>query len=293
MQMYTNLRWLRKTLRRVLPEVIKRRARARLFGYTAVAPPPDWAIEDRGETVVLRAGGIEAVFPAAVRSSLVYHCFENGDSIEELHGFLSIAQETPGTLLDVGAADGLFATLYCLARRDNRAIAYEPSSELYTHLVACVELNNLADRMTIVNAAVGRTDEEATGHLNPAGMLILTDSSPATTTVRLVSLDRQLAEVGPPNVVKIDVEGYEGEVLLGATQLLSIHKPVLFLEFHLDIIETNGGRVDELLKLLTDLGYQFETSLGSPLTARAIAGSPKAIIRFIARPRALQSQSSR
>lgn len=291
--MYPNLRWVRKTLRSVLPEAIKRRARARLFGYTAVAPPPDWRMEDRGETVVLRAGDIEAVFPSAVRSSLVYHCFENGDSIDELRGFLAAARETSGTLLDVGAADGLFATLYCLARRDNRAIAYEPSSEMYSHLVASVRLNNLADRMTIVNAAVGRADEAASGHLNPAGMLILTDSSPATTTVQLVSLDRQATEVGSPKVVKIDVEGYEGEVLGGATQLLSTHKPVLFLEFHLDIIEANGGRVDELLKLLTDLGYQFETSLGSPLTARAIAGSPKAIIRFVARSRALQSQSDR
>jgi FkbM family methyltransferase len=250
-------------------------------------------MEDRGDAVVLRVEGIEAVFPGAVRSSLVYHCFENGDSIDELRGFLATARASPGMLLDVGAADGLFATLYCLACRDNRAIAYEPSSEMYPHLVACVELNNLADRMTIVNAAVGRTDEAATGHLNPAGMLILTDSSPATTTVQLVSLDRQVAEVGPPRVIKIDVEGYEGEVLGGASQLLSTHKPILFLEFHLDIIESNGGRVDELLKLLTDLGYQFETSLGSPLTARAVAGSPKAIIRFVARPRALQSRPSR
>jgi FkbM family methyltransferase len=277
-----NLRRLRGTLRHMLPESIKRRVRARLFGYTAPAVCTDWKLVPGDGHVALHANGIAARFLESVRGSLTYHCFENGDSVEELRGFLRQARSTPGTLFDVGAADGLFSTLYCLSGANHRAVAYEPSPAMHDNWRSAVGLNGLAGRMELVPAAVGSESGQVTGRLNEAGMLIV-EAATSSDAVRLVCLDDELERVGPPAIVKIDVEGYEGEVLRGARRLLARHHPLLFLEFHLDLLEQRGERVEELLGMLSQLGYRFESSAGASLSARRIATSPKAIIRFVAR----------
>lgn len=277
------LRRLRKVLRHLLPEVVKRRLRGRFFGYRPTAAGAGWALEPRGDQVVLRADGVEATFPGSARPALAYHCLENGDSVEELSGFLAEARRGPGTLLDVGAADGLFAVLFCQAHPDNRAVAFEPSADLFDRLVETAGLNPIGGRLEAVNAAVGQTTGEAGGGLNPAGMLVLDPARPAAERVRVVRLDERLGQVKPPTVIKVDVEGYEGEVLRGAERLLAAHRPTLFLEFHLDLLEQSGERVEGLLQLLAGLGYRFETSLGAPLSAAQVTGSPNAIVRFVAR----------
>ena len=153
---------------------------------------------------------------------------------------------------------------------------------MYEHLVSIVKLNNLSDRVVTVNAAVGRSTGMLSGSLNSGGMLIMNSTGSPSIQMRMVCLDDQIEELGTPTAIKIDVEGFEGEVLRGAQRLLAMHRPVLFLEFHLDILEKQGVRADELLRMLMDLGYQFESSLAARLSASRISASPKAIIRFVA-----------
>lgn len=282
-----NPRQLRRILRHLVPEGIKKRVRHRLFGFRPLdGGVSDWGIRVCEPNIELRAGGISATFPKTSQASLAYHCFENRDSIDELRGFLAHAKSSPGMLIDVGAADGLFSALYCLANPKNRAFAFEPSSEMFEHLVATVELNKLTDRLTAVNAAAGACDGNAMGSLSSCGMLVIDSATSTSFELRILSLDSHFAELEKPTTIKIDVEGYESEVLRGAQRLIAVHKPVLFLEFHLDLLEQRNIRAIDLLKTLCNLGYQFETSLGRRLTARKIATSPKAIIRFVARVKA-------
>jgi FkbM family methyltransferase len=49
--------------------------------------------------------------------------------------------------------------------------------------------------------------------------------------VKMVQLDRQLVNIKNLNLIKIDVEGYELEVLRGAINLLKKHHPVVVFEF--------------------------------------------------------------
>jgi FkbM family methyltransferase len=69
-----------------------------------------------------------------------------------------------------------------------------------------------------------------------------------THTVAAVSLDSLMAELGPPNVVKIDVEGLEGAVLRGASRLLREARPRLY-------IEVGSPAVDEVHRMLTAADY--------------------------------------
>jgi FkbM family methyltransferase len=56
-------------------------------------------------------------------------------------------------------------------------------------------------------------------------------------------------------LLKIDVEGYEAQVLRGASEVLS-HRPIVIIERNDDALENHGSTWDEVLSLLP--GYRFE-----------------------------------
>jgi hypothetical protein len=61
---------------------------------------------------------------------------------------------------------------------------------------------------------------------------------------------------GPVDLLKIDVEGYEGHVLAGARGLLARERPILFLELHPGAIAAPygvAGIVAELAEVYTAL----------------------------------------
>jgi len=77
-----------------------------------------------------------------------------------------------------------------------------------------------------------------------------------TMEVKAVSVDDLAAEIGMPDVLFIDVEGFECEVLQGARRTLA-HGPDCFIETHVGAgLEKFGGSVERLLGLFPP-GYQF------------------------------------
>ncbi|HEX8694933.1 MAG TPA: FkbM family methyltransferase [Longimicrobium sp.] len=283
-----NLRALKKAAAVVLPEAIKRRLRGRLYGF---APPAvDFglrvATDAQGVPVAEAAGLSLRLIPEAV-DDVEFHFRGNGDSVEEMHGFLRAARETGGTLFDVGAHHGLFAAAFCLARPGNRAVAYEPSPVLRGAGERMLALNGLEDRVRYREAGVTRAAGTRPAWVDASKGFISFDPPPPGVQahdLEMTTLDAECERLGVfPDVVKVDVEGHELEVLRGARELLARKKPVLFLELHLDLLEKAGERPAELVELLAGHGYRFETSLGRPLRPGAVAGSPMALLRCVAR----------
>ena len=61
----------------------------------------------------------------------------------------------------------------------------------------------------------------------------------------------------PPDFIKIDVEGFEMEVLKGMESLLKTHRPALLIETH--IVDEDGTEVDMGVRVetfLNKLGYR-------------------------------------
>ena len=99
----------------------------------------------------------------------------------------------------------------------------------------------------------------------------------------MTTVDREVDALGlVPDVMKIDVEGYEFEVLRGAQGLLRSRKPVLCLELHLDLLERRGIPPAELVASLQSHGYHFRSCVGRPLDPSDISDSMHAILRFVA-----------
>ena len=80
---------------------------------------------------------------------------------------------------------------------------------------------------------------------------------PVRSRVTIDTIDHYGAANGVvPDVIKIDVDGYEAKVLPGAMETLRDHRPVLLLELHREkFIRRFGVSRADIVRPLFDLGY--------------------------------------
>lgn len=85
--------------------------------------------------------------------------------------------------------------------------------------------------------------------------------------VDVVPLDTLFARPGMPKVdaVKIDVEGFELDVLNGARNLISTQRPLILIEVANDLLETKKASVTDIARFLHENGYiLFDAHMGKP-----------------------------
>ena len=101
-----------------------------------------------------------------------------------------------------------------------------------------------------------------TSHYSEAGLaegtasLKYTDRRAASERVRLDTIDNLARELPIPDFIKIDVEGYQLEVLRGGEHCLRTHAPLLMAELK-DVGETNRAIFGEIEDYVAELGYQL------------------------------------
>lgn len=282
-------RWgraLRHHVAPFVPERIKTPLRPRLFGYraSAVAFPIELSSDDRGHVAVIDRR-ITLRYRGEDARDFQYHLADNGESIEEIASFMALA-ESSRTMFDVGAAKGLFSLIFCLQDEHRRAVAYEPSSSAVDSIVELGELNGCPSRITVRPVGVGLASGRAPARIDPSGIISVggdASSGSAIDDLDIVSLDDEVRSLGVvPDLLKIDVEGYEREVLAGARRLLGERKPAICLELHLDLLERRGQSPAEVLAELESHGYRFRSCAGAALSASQICRSMHAIRRFVA-----------
>lgn len=120
---------------------------------------------------------------------------------------------------DVGANVGSY-TILASGVKGAQTVAFEPIPQTYSMLVKNMELNSLHELVTCVNKGVGQKEEklnftttgDTTNHIVPR-------SEQNSITVDIEPLDKYYP-LFKPTIVKIDVEGFETEVLNGANEIL-------------------------------------------------------------------------
>jgi FkbM family methyltransferase len=182
----------------------------------------------------------------------------------------------PGmTFIDVGGNRGDFSLLAARAvGPTGRVVTVEPAPENCDCLRKMIETNKLTN-MEVVQAALWDEDGEGELHLaTKTGWHSLTPRpglpEVGTVAVRLVKLDNLVAELGIDRVdaVKIDVEGAEIQVLLGARGILTGFRP--FVAMDIDAQRTAA----EYTKVFESVDYEVRLPGGKELRAthRAAAG---------------------
>lgn len=86
-------------------------------------------------------------------------------------------------------------------------------------------------------------------------MLRIKDASDQE-TVRVQKLDNIIRNKKCESaIVKIDVEGYEREVIEGAREFIKTYKPSIIFEFNYDILYYKNKQYNEVFDTLTSYGY--------------------------------------
>jgi FkbM family methyltransferase len=136
----------------------------------------------------------------------------------------------PQCAVDVGAHVGNH-TLYFALVLGIKTIAFEPNAATFALLEANVEENGVGDRVRLrhaaVGASVGRVHAVAASGHNSGMSQVEVD---AAGDVPLLSLDDELKNDVRIDVIKIDVEGWEFDVLRGATRVLETRRPLIYVE---------------------------------------------------------------
>jgi len=174
----------------------------------------------------------------------------------------------PGTIVyDCGANIGYFSVMFArLVEPSGHVFAFEPSPKSLESLWAARELNGF-NHLTVVPMAVWHQREAIRFIQGESGASLVSDhvegvfgnSSEQKEPIEVpaISLDEFVYKQGnpPPDFIKIDVEGSEGEAIAGAHRLLSEYHPRLLLEIH----GAPGRKVWQFLKELNYVATNVAT----------------------------------
>jgi len=180
--------------------------------------------------------------------------------------FLTLIKEN-AIVLDIGANIG--TTTLKLAKKANKGkvISYEPSKPTFERLRENVAMNNFANIFP-QNTGIGDSIAEFPLHnidvTNPGMNRIIQDQSripdgiPAE-TIRITTLENSMRAIGIDKIdaIKIDVEGFEYQVINGSLELLKKNKPFLFIELIDDNLKNNNCNANQFVGLLRALNYKI------------------------------------
>lgn len=152
--------------------------------------------------------------------------------------------------VDVGANVGTYSLL-AATTPGAQIWSFEPATQAFDRLRENVALNQLESRLRTYRVAVGAAPGRAlvTTGGDTVNRLLQPGESAACEEVAVVALDHVIdaATARSVRLMKIDVEGFEEQVLRGAERILQTSAPVL-------IVEANDPAT--LSSLLTPLGYR-------------------------------------
>jgi FkbM family methyltransferase len=171
----------------------------------------------------------------------------------------------PGmTVLDVGANVGIHTSIAARSVAPGGTVySFEPVPENFEILVrnlARNQLTNVVVEQIAIGNEVGRSTIYLADHSIGTHSLLRSDKSnlAQSLSVPITTLDNYFCDQMPDvvNLLKIDVEGYEPNVLMGAIDLLR-RTDQLLIEYNRVSIEANGG-VDAFIELLASFDFLYQ-----------------------------------
>jgi FkbM family methyltransferase len=169
----------------------------------------------------------------------------------------------PGELvIDAGANVGCYSLIAALLEPKAQLTAFEPLDDAYAKLIGNIELNGMANRIVPNRLALG----SRSGELVLTRIFEGTQGTPVPDllspgviwgqsgreAVPVVTLDQYLSthQLRLPDIIKLDVEGFELEVLEGAPDALS-NARLLIAEWH------SAALRQAMQRLTTQAGLEF------------------------------------
>jgi FkbM family methyltransferase len=165
----------------------------------------------------------------------------------------------PGArVVELGAHQGVIAlVLSKLVGPGGHVVAVEPGAHNVRVAERNLRLNNV-ENVTIVRAAAGDGGRETVPFNEALNGRLAPDltGDGADSEVPFVTLDQLAERFGVPDVVMVDVEGFEARVLTGAARVLAQGVTPFLVEVHVGCgLEDAGGTVEQVLSAFPPARY--------------------------------------
>jgi FkbM family methyltransferase len=204
------------------------------------------------------------------------YIFKKGSSLSSVrivYCFKKLVQRDIDTLIDVGANQGQFALAWKKFYPGSRIFSFEPVPETFQKLKANTQpFSNINPLNMALGSKSGKLSIYKNGHSHASSFLKVSqfqkEHIPATVDekpeeVAVATLDAMSQELGHLgcSVLKLDVQGFEREVLLGAGNVL---KNIDFLIIEMSFRPMYEGEVlfEKMDDFLKDCGFRIVAPLG-------------------------------
>jgi FkbM family methyltransferase len=157
--------------------------------------------------------------------------------------------------LDVGANVGAYTVLASAAARA-QTYAFEPSPAAIESLRGNIELNQIADRVHIEPYAAGRAPGRVFISTGGPSAMHHVGSDGSSTPIEMRTIDSYHLH---PAIVKIDVEGYEAEVLAGAVETAARPELVAIITEVNDDSKKYGDGIQSVSSFMSQHGFTAVT----------------------------------
>lgn len=132
-------------------------------------------------------------------------------------------------IIDVGAFIG-DSSIVLSEYTNKKVFAVEPGTDNYTLLLKTIDLNRLNDKIDTFNMALDKIKRKVSILNAGAGSGIIESNKPMITTTTIDNLVK--GKNHTIGLIKMDVEGYEMNILLGSKKIIRRDQPVLLISIY-------------------------------------------------------------
>ena len=189
--------------------------------------------------------------------------------VKKTYAALISSEQRPSLFLDIGANYGTHSILFLSAGIP--VISFEPNPTCVQYFKSVCDLNGLKGRweQVAIGNDIGPLElvypDKATwvGSVSPDIASTMKESGPINSEiVSQMTLDDYVANIPSKNVlIKIDAEGYELEVLQGASQVVRHSNPIIIFE------SNDATKREALFQMLVNFRYELHSLPWSPQVA--------------------------
>jgi FkbM family methyltransferase len=168
------------------------------------------------------------------------------------------------SFFDIGANMGFYSLALASINPALQVKSFEPQPEVYFKFSTNVSLNQLEPQIKIYNYGLGSKEDKLkmyipafTGSGGGSFADLHTEEGVAEEVlVPVQSLDKLVTPNSKIDLIKIDVEGFEFEVITGALELIRSGKPTIIIELLRKWMKPFGRKPQDVISLLEPLGYR-------------------------------------
>jgi FkbM family methyltransferase len=191
----------------------------------------------------------------------------------------------PGSsFVDIGANVGYYTRLASrLVGPGGRVVAFEPLLAALALLrLNTAELENTDVHAVALSDFVGEATFAIRKHGDTSSLRTASDGS-REIRVEVTTADCMLRDLPAISLIKIDVEGFELEVLRGAEETIRQHRPVVYFECLPEFLESRGHAMESFQSYFEEADYRLAWANQADPERKLVSDTPS--IYMIATPR--------